>query len=65
MAQTPTLSIPVSLKPMEAEPVEELPLGKEWFYEPKYDGFRCHGSRLIRWRTDKAPEDCTMTQIRR
>ena len=41
MAQTPTLSIPLSLKPMEAEPVEELPLGKEWLYEPKYDGFRC------------------------
>ena len=24
-----------------------------------------HGSRLIRWRTDKAPEDCTMDQIHR
>ena len=24
-----------------------------------------HGSRLIRWRTDKAPEDCTMDQIQR
>jgi ATP-dependent DNA ligase len=24
-----------------------------------------HGSRLIRWRTDKAPEDCTMDQVRR
>ena len=24
-----------------------------------------HGSRLIRWRTDKAPEDCTMDQLRR
>ena len=23
-----------------------------------------HGSRLIRWRTDKAPEDCTMDQLR-
>jgi ATP-dependent DNA ligase len=23
-----------------------------------------HGSRLIRWRPDKAPEDCTMEQIR-
>ena len=33
--------IPLSLKPMEAEPVEELPLGKGWLYEPKYDGFRC------------------------
>ena len=26
---------------MEAEPVEELPLGRGWLYEPKYDGFRC------------------------
>ena len=24
-----------------------------------------HGSRLLRWRTDKAPEDCTMGQVRR
>ena len=24
-----------------------------------------HGSRLIRWRTDKAPRDCTMDQLRR
>ena len=23
-----------------------------------------HGSRLIRWRTDKAPEDCTIDQVR-
>jgi ATP-dependent DNA ligase len=41
VAQTPTLSIPLSLKPMEAEPVDELPRGKGWLYEPKYDGFRC------------------------
>jgi ATP-dependent DNA ligase len=26
---------------MEAEPVDELPQGKGWLYEPKYDGFRC------------------------
>jgi ATP-dependent DNA ligase len=35
------LIIPRSLKPMEAEPVDELPTGKGWLYEPKYDGFRC------------------------
>jgi ATP-dependent DNA ligase len=23
-----------------------------------------HGARLIRWRTDKPPESCTMDQIR-
>ena len=26
---------------MEAEPVDDLPRGKGWLYEPKYDGFRC------------------------
>ena len=43
MAQTPTLSIPLvgRRKPMEAEPVDDLPRGKGWLYEPKYDGFRC------------------------
>jgi ATP-dependent DNA ligase len=29
------------LEPMEAESVEEIPLGDEWQYEPKWDGFRC------------------------
>ena len=37
----PDLPIPLSLKPMEAEPVDDLPRGKGWLYEPKYDGFRC------------------------
>jgi ATP-dependent DNA ligase len=27
--------------PMEAESVGEIPKGKEWQYEPKWDGFRC------------------------
>lgn len=26
---------------MEAEAVDELPVGPGWLYEPKYDGFRC------------------------
>ena len=34
------LPIPLSTKPMEAEPVGQLPR-KGWLYEPKYDGFRC------------------------
>ncbi|GLS34111.1 ATP-dependent DNA ligase [Mesorhizobium albiziae] len=37
----PVLTIPLSLKPMEAEQVDELPRGRGWLYEPKYDGFRC------------------------
>ena len=28
--------IPLATKPMEAEPVDKLPLGKGWLYEPKY-----------------------------
>src|ERR1700704_3316762 len=29
------------LPPMEARSVEEIPVGDEWQYEPKWDGFRC------------------------
>ena len=36
-----TSALPLDLAPMEAEPVEELPSGDGWQYEPKYDGFRC------------------------
>ncbi len=35
------LPLPLTTKPMEAEPVDELPDGKAGCYEPKYDGFRC------------------------
>jgi ATP-dependent DNA ligase len=27
--------------PMEAQSVEHIPIGSEWQYEPKWDGFRC------------------------
>jgi ATP-dependent DNA ligase len=29
------------IEPMEAEQVEEIPVGNNWQYEPKWDGFRC------------------------
>src|SRR5690242_20903616 len=29
------------LAPMEAASVAEIPVGPEWQYEPKWDGFRC------------------------
>src|SRR5947207_634468 len=29
------------LLPMEATSVEEIPIGPQWQYEPKWDGFRC------------------------
>lgn len=35
------LPIPTSYAPMEARLVADLPVGKEWHYEPKFDGFRC------------------------
>jgi ATP-dependent DNA ligase len=31
--------------PMEAQLVSRLPEGKEWRYEPKWDGFRCLASK--------------------
>ena len=36
-----TLRIKPGYAPMEARVVDELPVGKEWQYEPKWDGFRC------------------------
>jgi len=36
-----TLSVPVDYPPMEALLVDEIPAGREWRYEPKWDGFRC------------------------
>jgi ATP-dependent DNA ligase len=33
--------VPLSLQPMEAEPVDDLPSEPGWSFEPKYDGFRC------------------------
>jgi len=36
-----SLEVPLSLEPMESVPVESLPAGKGWQYEPKWDGFRC------------------------
>ncbi len=36
-----TLPIRQSLEPMEAEQAAKLPVGPEWTYEPKWDGFRC------------------------
>jgi ATP-dependent DNA ligase len=37
MAQTPRHE----LAAMEAKSVDEIPVGPEWQYEPKWDGFRC------------------------
>ena len=36
-----TLPIHSPFPPMEALSVEEVPVGDEWQYEPKWDGFRC------------------------
>ncbi len=33
--------LPLDMRPMEAEAVEDLPSGEGWLYERKYDGFRC------------------------
>ncbi|MCZ2814356.1 MULTISPECIES: ATP-dependent DNA ligase [unclassified Modestobacter] len=37
------MDLPVNppVKPMLAKPVATLPTGDGWFYEPKWDGFRC------------------------
>jgi ATP-dependent DNA ligase len=37
------MALPISppYPPMEALLVDTIPVGKEWQYEPKWDGFRC------------------------
>jgi ATP-dependent DNA ligase len=37
------MDLPVNppVKPMLAKPAASLPTGDDWFYEPKWDGFRC------------------------
>src|SRR6185312_4391546 len=34
------LPLPIPFSPMEALSVDAIPVGKEWHYEPKWDGFR-------------------------
>src|SRR3569623_723900 len=36
-----SLELKPPLPPMEALSVDEPPVGKQWQYEPKWDGFRC------------------------
>src|ERR1043165_7052260 len=36
-----TLPLKQPYEPMEAKSVERLPSGKQWQFEPKWDGFRC------------------------
>ena len=36
-----TLPVPRTLEPMLARPAAEIPRGRAWAYEPKWDGFRC------------------------
>ena len=36
-----TLPLPQPFAPMEALSVDTIPVGDEWRYEPKWDGFRC------------------------
>lgn len=36
-----SLEVPLSLLPMEALSVDDLPTATGWLFEPKYDGFRC------------------------
>ena len=41
MAAFSRLTTRPPVPPMEAKPVESLPEGEGWQYEPKWDGFRC------------------------
>jgi ATP-dependent DNA ligase len=38
-------ALPHPFSPMEALPVEHIPIGEQWQYEPKWDSFRCPAFR--------------------
>lgn len=40
-----TLPISLDFEPMELAQVAEIPSGRQWQYEPKWDGFRCMAFR--------------------
>jgi ATP-dependent DNA ligase len=35
------LPVPLDYAPMDAKAAREIPVGSDWQYEPKWDGFRC------------------------
>ena len=35
------LGLKTPFLPMEALSVDDIPVGRQWQYEPKWDGFRC------------------------
>ena len=41
MPRLADLAVPLDLAPMEAKLVEALPTDPGWWFEPKWDGFRC------------------------
>jgi ATP-dependent DNA ligase len=41
MADFARLKVPLDTPPMEARLTDEIPQGKGWQFEPKWDGFRC------------------------
>jgi ATP-dependent DNA ligase len=43
--QSPPLAKLKFIEPMYARLVNELPEGKEWLYEVKFDGYRCLAGR--------------------
>ena len=40
-ARTSRLPVRPPFEPMEAASIDTLPTGRQWQYEPKWDGFRC------------------------
>src|SRR6201996_6419900 len=41
MSSEMALPLRPPFSPMEALSVDQIPVGKQWQYEPKWDGFRC------------------------
>ena len=44
----PAITSPAFIERMAAKLVQALPVGDEWVYEPKLDGYACSPSRPVR-----------------
>jgi hypothetical protein len=59
------LKLKPPITPTEALSVDEIPKGKDWQYEPKWDGFRCLAFRDDEDVSGSAMSDCGLARSAR
>jgi ATP-dependent DNA ligase len=63
---TPLMDLPLAERRprLDAFATRYCPRSGEVAYDHTSGGRLRHGTRFVRWRPDKAPEQCTMDQLR-